>query len=69
MEAEPETPYWYAVEFPGTNTFGIFDFFPDDVGRGAHVAGKVAEALFGSAEEMLTGAPDLVKLDVIAAKV
>ncbi|KAJ3724244.1 hypothetical protein DFJ43DRAFT_1041706 [Lentinula guzmanii] len=41
----------------------------DDTGRGAHVAGKVAAALFGSAEELLTGAPELVKLDVIAAKV
>ncbi|KAJ3751018.1 hypothetical protein DFH05DRAFT_1469563 [Lentinula detonsa] len=69
VEAEPETTYWYALEFPGTNTFGVVDFFPDDTGRGAHVAGKVAAALFGSAEELLTGAPELVKLDVIAAKV
>ncbi|KAJ3932341.1 MAG: hypothetical protein NXY57DRAFT_1003456 [Lentinula lateritia] len=69
VEAEPGTTYWYAVEFPGTNTFGVVDFFPDDAGRGAHVAGKVAAALFGSADELLTGAPDLVKLDVIAAKV
>ncbi|KAE9396328.1 hypothetical protein BT96DRAFT_1021409 [Gymnopus androsaceus JB14] len=69
VEAEPVTPYWYAVEFPGTNTFGIVDFFPDDAGRNAHVAGTVAAALFGSAEELLIGAPDLVKLDIIAAKV
>ncbi|KAJ4485202.1 hypothetical protein J3R30DRAFT_3654770 [Lentinula aciculospora] len=69
VEAEPQTTYWYAVEFPGTNTFGVIDFFPDDTGRGAHVAGKVAAALFGSAEELLTGAPDLIKLDVIAAKI
>jgi hypothetical protein len=69
VEAEPDTLYWYAVEFPGTNKFGIVDFFPDESGRGAHVAGKVAEALFGSAEELLTGAPDLIKLEVLAAKV
>ncbi|KAE9402104.1 hypothetical protein BT96DRAFT_1088430 [Gymnopus androsaceus JB14] len=69
IEAEPATPYWYAVEFPGTNMFGIVDFFPDDAGRNAHVAGTVAAALFGSAEELLIGAPDLVKLDIIAAKI
>ncbi|KAJ3713628.1 hypothetical protein EV361DRAFT_932418 [Lentinula raphanica] len=69
VEAEPGTTYWYAVEFPGTNKFGVIDFFPDDTGRGAHVAGKVAAALFGSAEELLTGAPELIKLEVIAAKV
>ncbi|KAF5334156.1 hypothetical protein D9758_014819 [Tetrapyrgos nigripes] len=69
VEEEPETPYWYAIEYPGTNTFGIVDFFPDDKGRSAHVAGKVAAALFGSADEMLTGAPEIVKFDVLAAKV
>ncbi|KAF5384597.1 hypothetical protein D9757_007454 [Collybiopsis confluens] len=69
VEAEPETAYWYAVEFPGTHKFGIVDFFPTDSGRGAHVHGKVAAALFGSAAELLTGDPDLVKLDVLAGKV
>ncbi|KAJ3886902.1 hypothetical protein GG344DRAFT_56615, partial [Lentinula edodes] len=47
----------------------LVEFFPDNTGRGAHVAGKVAPALFGSADELLTGAPDVVKLDVHAAKV
>jgi quinol monooxygenase YgiN len=69
VKAEPETPYWYAIEFPGTNKFGIVDFFPGEEGRGAHVSGKVAAALFGSADELLTATPDLVKLEVLAAKV
>jgi hypothetical protein len=69
VEDEPETPYWYAIEYPGTNTFGIVDFFPDDKGRTAHVEGKVAAALFGSVDEMLTGTPEIIKFDVLAAKV
>ena len=66
---EPETPVWYAFQFPGTNKFGIVDFFGSEGGRNAHVGGKVAAALFGSVDELLTGAPSLVKVDVLAAKV
>ena len=63
------TVHWYAIEFPGTNTFGIVDFFPHNNGRAAHIAGKVAEALFGAADKLLTGAPEIVHLNVLAAKV
>ncbi|THU82574.1 hypothetical protein K435DRAFT_971911 [Dendrothele bispora CBS 962.96] len=69
VEEEPETPYWYAIEFPGTNTFAIVDFFPDDNGRTAHVQGKVAAALFGSVDELLTGTPEIIKTQVLAARV
>ncbi|KAK7030482.1 hypothetical protein VNI00_014070 [Paramarasmius palmivorus] len=69
VEDEPDTVYWYAIEFPGTNTFGIVDFFPHNNGRAAHIAGKVAEALFGAADKLLTGAPEIVHLNVLAAKV
>ncbi|KIK51290.1 hypothetical protein GYMLUDRAFT_50663 [Collybiopsis luxurians FD-317 M1] len=55
VEAEPDTLYWYAVEFPGTNKFGIVDFFPDESGRGAHVAGKVAAAWIQALLQKLIG--------------
>jgi quinol monooxygenase YgiN len=63
------TPIWYAIHFPGTNTFGIIDFFAGEDGRNAHLTGKVAEALFASVDELLTGPPDVVKLNVLAAKI
>ena len=32
------------------------------------LAGRVATALFSSVDELLTGAPDVVKVDILAAK-
>ena len=34
----------------------------------AHLAGSVTTALFSSVDELLTGAPDVVKVDILAAK-
>jgi len=69
VDEEPFTPVWYAIYLPGTNTFGIVDFFASEAGRDAHLAGKVAAALFSSVDELLTGTPDVVKVDVLAAKI
>jgi len=52
----------------GPSTFGIFDAFPDDNGRDAHLNGKVAEALMGRAEELFSQSPSIEKVDVIASK-
>jgi len=67
VNEETLTPVWYAFFFPGTNKFGIIDFFAAEEGRTAHLGGKVAEALFASVDELLTGAPDVAKLNVVAA--
>ncbi|KAF7358080.1 Antibiotic biosynthesis monooxygenase [Mycena venus] len=67
VEAEPLTLDWYALEFPDTNSFAIVDFFAAEEGRDAHLNGKVAAALFASADKLFTGQPDVVKLDVVAA--
>ena len=40
---EPATTAWFAIEL-GPSTYGIFDVFPDDGGRDAHLYGKVAGA-------------------------
>src|SRR4029450_9196605 len=53
---EPETTAWFAVRL-GDSRFAIFDVFPDDSGRQAHLSGRVAEALMGQAEATLTSAP------------
>lgn len=63
---EPATTAWFAIKL-GPSTYGIFDVFPDDDGRDAHLNGKVAAALMENAGE-LYGPPTLEKLDVLAAK-
>jgi quinol monooxygenase YgiN len=67
VEQEPDTITWYAIKL-GPSTFGIFDTFPDDRGREAHLAGRVAEALMAKAPELLATPPSIQKLDVLAAK-
>lgn len=68
VEQEPATITWYAIKL-GPSTFGIFDTFPDDAGRDAHLAGRVAAALMAQAPELLSSAPTIDKVDVLAAKV
>jgi len=46
VQAEPGTVNWIALEFPGTRNFAIFDSFPNEDSRNAHLNGKVAAALF-----------------------
>jgi quinol monooxygenase YgiN len=64
--AEPATTAWFAIRL-GPSTFGIFDVFPDDEGRDAHLNGKVAAALMANAGDMY-GQPTVERLDVLAAK-
>lgn len=67
VEAEPATKAWFAIKM-GPATFGIFDVFPDDAGRDAHLAGKVADALKTRAGELLRSPPEIEKIEVVAAK-
>jgi quinol monooxygenase YgiN len=67
VEGEPETTAWFAIR-QGPLTFGIFDAFPSDAGRQAHLAGRVAAALMEKAPELLVEPPIIEKVDVLAAK-
>jgi quinol monooxygenase YgiN len=67
VEEEPATIAWFAIRV-GPSTFGIFDAFPDEAGRNAHLTGKVAEALMAKAPDLLALPPAINKLDVMAAK-
>ena len=67
VQAEPATATWFAVRL-GPSTFGIFDAFPDEAGRQAHLTGRVAEALMARATELLSTPPTIEKLDVLATK-
>ena len=67
VEEEPATTAWFGIRL-GPSTFGIFDAFPDDAGREAHLAGKVAAALTAKAGELFARPPSIEKADVLAAK-
>jgi quinol monooxygenase YgiN len=67
VEEEPATIAWFAIRL-GPSQFGIFDAFPDDAGRQAHLAGRVAAALMAQASELLAQPPAIEPVDVIAAK-
>ncbi|MFE4703373.1 putative quinol monooxygenase [Streptomyces sp. NPDC001935] len=67
VEQEPDTRAWFAVQFD-RSTFGIFDVFPDDAGRQAHLAGGVGAALGERATELFTVSPVIENVDVLASK-
>lgn len=64
---EPDTTAWFAIKL-GPSTYGIFDVFPTDAGRQAHLQGRVAEALMAKAADLFSAAPDIGPVDVLAAK-
>ncbi|MGH1441761.1 MAG: putative quinol monooxygenase [Cellvibrionaceae bacterium] len=65
---EEQTNTWFALQL-GPSTFGIFDTFTDDVGRQLHLNGPIAAALMANAEALLSEAPEILKVTVLAAKV
>jgi quinol monooxygenase YgiN len=67
VDEEPRTTAWFALRF-GPDTFGIFDAFPDDEGRQAHLSGRLAATLLERAPELLAESPTISPADVLAAK-
>lgn len=67
VQQEPATTDWFAIRI-SPSTFGIFDTFPDEAGRDAHLSGRVAAALMAKAPDLLAKAPSIEKVDVLAAK-
>ena len=68
VEDEPETTVWFAIRM-GPSTFGIFDAFPNESGRKAHLSGRVAAALMAKASDLLAQPPVIENVDVLAVKV
>ena len=66
VQEEAATMAWFAIRL-GPSTFGIFDAFPDEAGREAHLNGRVAEALLGSVGDLVEQ-PAIEKVDVLASK-
>jgi quinol monooxygenase YgiN len=67
VEAEPQTTAWFGIRL-GPSTFGIFDAFPDEAGRAAHLSGRVAAALGAKAAELFAKPPSIERVDILAAK-
>ena len=67
VQEEPATIAWFAIRL-GPSTFGIFDAFPDESGRQAHLSGQVAAALMEKASELFAQPPSIEKVDILAAK-
>jgi quinol monooxygenase YgiN len=66
-QAEPATTAWFALRM-GPSTFGIFDAFPDESGRQAHLTGPIAAALMAQASDLLSEPPAIERVDLLAAK-
>lgn len=67
VQEEPGTIAWFALKI-GPSAYGIFDAFPDEKGREAHLAGRVAAALISKAPDLLVGTPAIQKVDILASK-
>ena len=65
--AESGTTAWFALKF-GPSTFGVFDAFQDEAGRAAHLNGPIAAALMANAATLLSEAPRIERVDLLAAK-
>jgi quinol monooxygenase YgiN len=68
VEQEPATVTWFALRM-GPATFAIFDAFANEDGRQSHLSGAVAAALMSKAPDLLAKPPQIVKIDVLSAKV
>ncbi len=67
VEHEPDTTSWFGMRL-GESSYGIFDTFPDDSGRQAHLAGEVARALQERGPDLFARAPVIERIDVLACK-
>ncbi len=67
VEREPGTGPWYGVRYTHS-TFGIFEAFPDEAARQAHLNGRGAEILMERSNAVLAQAARIDKLDVLMSK-
>jgi quinol monooxygenase YgiN len=67
VRQEPATAAWFALKF-GRSDYGIFDVFPNESGRDAHLNGPVAKMLIGEVGVLFERAPLIERLDVLAFK-
>jgi quinol monooxygenase YgiN len=64
---ETGTTSWYVLRLD-RSLYRIFDTFPDQEGRDAHLNRQIAKLLFARAEERFAEPPVIQMLDVLASK-
>jgi quinol monooxygenase YgiN len=64
--AEPATTAWFALR-SGKGEYEIFDAFPDDAARDAHLRGGIAAAVRDQAD-LLDGEPRVEAIEILADK-
>lgn len=67
VEDEDKTIAWFAIHLDN-GRYGIFDVFPDNGGRFAHLTGRVPRELAKNALSLLGSFPDMDMLNVVAHK-
>lgn len=65
--SEPETTAWFAIR-TARGEYGIFDVFPDNAGRFAHLVGHVTRELAKESLTLLGSTPHLEMVTVKAEK-
>ena len=68
VEQEAGTVAWYAIQ-RSHGEYGIFDVFPDNAARFAHLTGHVPRELARHATRLIGGMPDMHMVDVVAERV
>ena len=66
-QEEKDTIEWFALKI-GSSTFGIFDTFNHEEGREDHLNGKIAATLMEHAGELLSSAPVIERVELLASK-
>ena len=67
IDREPATIALFAVRL-GPSTFGIFNAFPDEAGRQAHIGGDAAIGLSALAARALSAPPSIEAVEILGAK-
>jgi quinol monooxygenase YgiN len=65
VRKEGRAVVWFALRL-GPTSFAIFDAFPDDADRQAHLEAN-AETLRAAAPQLFAGSPSIEHIDVVAA--
>jgi quinol monooxygenase YgiN len=64
---EQGTIDWFALK-EDEGRYAIFDTFDDEAGRDAHLNGEIAKALMAKADELLSEAPQIHRISIVANK-
>ena len=64
---ESTTPIWFALKI-AERVYGVFDAFPDEASRQAHLDGPIATALMSVAGDLFVAPPQIGHLDVLGLK-